>query len=299
MSSVKLIHINQQHNRDDQWVSEPKQDNVISEEPLEVWVQILPAIATPDKPPQQPVLTLMRTPGDDINLVTGWLLSSGLIDSPAQIVAIHHTGTERLKRGNSNRVLVTLTSQPRIDLSSLARYEVASSACGVCGQQSIEAILLRLEQKRQQPGAARMPLKRERIAAFVTAFSAQLTFFQQTGGNHGVALFTQHEGIIDSREDVGRHNALDKVIGANAKRLFGSCKQQNSQQAASGVGVILSGRAGFEMIQKAVMANIDYVLALGAPSSLALELAQETDMLLVGFIKPQRFNVYCGERWLS
>ena len=299
LSSVNNVHISQHLSSDTQWTTEPRLDKVISEEPLEVWIQLLDNTARQTKQAALPVLTLMRTPGDDINLVTGWLLSSGLIDSPAQIVSIHHTGSERLKHGHSNRVLVTLSAQTPIDLSSLQRHEVANSACGVCGQQSIEAILLRLEQKRQQPRAQRMPLKRERIAALVTAFSAQLTLYQQTGGNHGVALFSQHEGVVDCREDVGRHNALDKVIGANAAQLFDTEQPISTSQPVSGMGVILSGRAGFEMIQKAVMANIDYVLALGAPSSLALELARETDLLLVGFIKPQRFNVYCGEHWLS
>ena len=299
MSSVNNVQISQHLSSDTQWTAESRLDKVICEEPLEVWIQSHTATPGQNKPLAQPVLTLMRTPGDDINLVRGWLLSSGLIDSPAQIYAIHHTGSERLKRGHSNRVLVTLSAQSPIDLSSFRRHEVASSACGVCGQQSIEAILLRLEQKSQQAHLNRVPLQAKHIDALISAFSQRLPLFQQTGGNHGVALFSQHEGIIDSREDVGRHNALDKVIGANADRLFGTQQPLRPSQAVSGMGVILSGRAGFEMIQKAVMANIDYVLALGAPSSLALELAQETDMLLLGFIKPQRFNVYSGEHWLS
>ncbi|KXI27325.1 hypothetical protein AX660_21610 [Paraglaciecola hydrolytica] len=275
------------------WQSDSVQDCVIAEEPLEVWLQIQTASANNNSMKAQPLLTLMRTPGDDINLVTGWLLTSGTIDSLSQIKAIHHSGLARVKQGSSNRVLVTLGADVKIDLPALIRQEYASSACGVCGQQSIENILLRLEQKQQIKNQGCLPLKVADIAVLMDKFSQALPLFKQTGGNHGVALFKQNAEIVDIREDVGRHNALDKLIGANAELLFTNSEQQK------GLGLILSGRVGFEMIQKAVMANINYVLALGAPSSLAIELAKEADIVLVGFIKAQRFNVYCGEQKLA
>lgn len=268
-------------------------DNIITEEPLEIWLQLLAASPTQASVlTAKPLLILMRTPGDDINLVTGWLLTSGTIDNLSQIKAIHHSGLDRVKQGSSNRVLVTLSAEVKLDLAGLNRQEYASSACGVCGQQSIETILLRLEQKQQAQRQDYSSLKVEFIGVLMTQFSQALPLFAQTGGNHGVALFNQLTGIVDVREDVGRHNALDKLIGANAELLL-SANERNH-----GLGVILSGRVGFEMIQKAAMANINYVLALGAPSTLAIELAKEADIVLVGFIKAQRLNVYCGQQRL-
>lgn len=296
MSSVKSFSISQFNGSAQTWQSADSQDSIIAEEPLEVWVQIH-ATSTQPSMKAKALLTLMRTPGDDINLVTGWLLSSGTIDHPSQIKAIHHSGLERVKQGNSNRVLVTLSAEVNIDLNSFNRQEIASSACGVCGQQSIETILLRLEQKQHTKARAGPPLKVQDIGKLVAQFTQALPIFAQTGGNHGVALFNQYAEIVDVREDVGRHNALDKLIGANAELLFAS--DVPISQLSVGMGVILSGRVGFEMIQKAAMANIDYVLALGAPSSLAIELAREADMALIGFIKAERFNVYCGQHKLA
>jgi len=296
LSSVKSFQINRYSGSSEAWQSIPVQDSVIAEEPLEVWLQILSASPMPSMEAKA-LLTLMRTPGDDINLVTGWLLSSGTINHPSQIKAIHHSGLKRVKQGSSNRVLVTLSAEVNVDLSSFNRQEVASSACGVCGQQSIESILLRLEHKQHTKALAGPPLKVQDIGKLVAQFTQTLPIFAQTGGNHGVALFNQYAEVVDLREDVGRHNALDKLIGANAELLFTNDGQ--TLQLSGGMGVILSGRVGFEMIQKAAMANIDYVLALGAPSSLAIELAKEADMALIGFIKAERFNVYCGQYKLA
>jgi FdhD protein len=292
LSSVHTFEINQFNHSGQLWESAPVIDNIIAEEPLEVWVRILANPAQASTMTPKPLLTLMRTPGDDINLVKGWLLTSGVIDMLKQIKAIHHSGVNRLKQGSSNRVLVTLSADVKIDFAEFNRQEYASSACGVCGQQNIETILLRLEQKNQLKSRVYPPLNVANMGALMAQFSQALPVFEQTGGNHGVALFNQRTGIVDVREDVGRHNALDKLIGANAELLF-SANERND-----GLGVILSGRVGFEMIQKAAMANINYVLALGAPSSLAIELAKEADIVLVGFIKAQRFNVYSGQQRL-
>jgi FdhD protein len=124
---------------------------------------------------------------------------------------------------------------------------------------------------------------------------SQQPLFKQTGGNHGVALFDSAQNIIDVREDIGRHNALDKVIGANASALL---NQKNTNETKP-IGLILSGRVGFEMIQKAALTNISFVLAFGATSSLAIQLAAECDIALVGFIKNRGFNVYCNEQLLG
>lgn len=298
MSAIKSYQVQRVTQNDVQvWQSNQSEDAVVVEEPLEIWITILaPQQTGVVESVKGPFVTMMRTPGDDIHLATGWLLSSGLIDSVQQIVSIHHSGAARLKGQSSNQLQVTLSYVSRPDLRDFQRQEVANSACGVCGQQSIESLLHVLEQKTNTPAPAVKPIAIKAVSELVLDISARQAVFKQTGGNHGVALFNQNLAILDVREDVGRHNAFDKVIGANAASLF--CQYSDNKLidfAALPCGVILSGRVGFEMIQKALMANLSFVLALGAPSSLALELAREADIALVGFIKPQRFNIYSGQ----
>lgn len=297
MISTIGLSIQQFHQLEGQpWQGRAVTDHLISEEPLEIWLKILP------KSPglsaithTQPLLTLMRTPGDDINLVKGWLYTSGVISSFAQIHGIHHTGQGRLKQGASNQILVTLVAGSQVALAQQQRQEYVNSACGVCGQQSIEQLLTRLEAVRANVSTQVLPLSLAMIPVIASKLSVQQPIFQQTGGSHGVALFDSELNIIDVREDVGRHNALDKVIGANATALSDNLKVNGSLP----MGLVLSGRVGFEMIQKAAMANIRYVLAFGAPSSLAVQLATELDIVLVGFIKKHNFNVYCHAQLLA
>ena len=278
------------------WQSHTAKDNVVCEEPLEIWLKILsrsPAQAA--MLDSKPLLTLMRTPGDDINLVLGWLFSSGVVTHHGQIVSLHHSGKNRLKTGLSNQIVVTLNGASELDLAALHHSEVANSACGVCGQQSIEDLLLQLEKQKRLVQKSAMVLDVKAIIPLVLELDKQQKLFQQTGGNHGVGLFNQALQLIDVREDVGRHNAFDKVIGANSAELF-TPVESDDKLSSPIIGAILSGRVGFEMIQKAAMANLRYVFALGAPSNLAIELAKELDIGLVGFIKAERLNLYSGEQ---
>lgn len=291
MSSIVNFTIDQFHQGEDQqWLAHSIIDHIICEEPLEIWLKVLSSEAKP----ASLLLTLMRTPGDDLNLVTGWLYTSGIIESLASIHSINHTGQGRLKNATSNQILVTLVAGTLVDLTQQQRQEYVNSACGVCGQQSIEQLLSRLERVRATTTQVAPTLSLATVTQIAAKLSAQQPLFQQTGGNHGVALFNAQQNIIDVREDVGRHNALDKLIGANAQTLL----QDNMDTETAPMGVILSGRVGFEMIQKAAMANIRYILAFGAPSSLAIELALETDIALLGFIKNRGFNVYCNRQLL-
>jgi FdhD protein len=291
LSSIVSFAIDQFHQGEDQqWSAHSIVDHIISEEPLEIWLKSLSFEAKP----ASLLLTLMRTPGDDLNLVTGWLYTSGIIESLASIHSINHTGQGRLKNATTNQILVTLVAGAVVDITQQQRQEYVNSACGVCGQQSIEQLLSRLERVRATTSQAASPLSLATVTQIAAKLSAQQPLFQQTGGNHGVALFNAQQNIIDVREDVGRHNALDKLIGANAQTLL----HDNTVTETAPMGVILSGRVGFEMIQKAAMANIRYVLAFGAPSSLAIELALETDIALLGFIKNRGFNVYCNRQLL-
>jgi FdhD protein len=264
------------------------EDVIVTEEPLEIWL-----CAHPNSPPQL-LFTTMRTPGDDINLVRGWLYSSGAIQDTTKITSIHHTGTGRLKSQSTNRIQVNLAVGANFDLAKYQRIEVMNSACGVCGQQSIENILDKLPQDLTRDAQAPW-LSISAIHSLTQQLRDQQLIFGQTGGNHGVALFDQRLQVLDVREDVGRHNAFDKLIGANM-HIWAA----DSHPIELNLGVVLSSRASFELVQKAAMVNIRYIIAMGAPTSLAIDLAKDCDICLLGFIKSSQnlrgssieFNVY-------
>ena len=265
-------------------------DLIVTEEPLEIWLSAHPAAA--------PVLlfTTMRTPGDDLNLVKGWLYSSGAIEDITKITSIYHTGTGRLKSQSTNRVQVNLGDGANFDFAVYQRVEIMNSACGVCGQHSIENLLDKLPQGLTLDASiSRLPIAA--IGALAQQLRDKQKIFEQTGGNHGVALFDHRLQVLDVREDVGRHNALDKLIGANMPMLA-----VDNHSIASSVGLVLSSRASFELVQKAAMVNVRYIIAMGAPSSLAIDLAKDCDMCLIGFIKSSavsmEFNVYSNPHML-
>jgi FdhD protein len=278
-------------------------DVVVTEEPLEIWLSAAPNL------PSKLLLTTMRTPGDDLNLVRGWLYSSGAIGDITKISSIKHTGTGRLKSQSTNRVQVNLALGANFDLAAYQRVEVMNSACGVCGQQSIENILDQLP--RGFTSDAESPLLAiTAIHSLIQQLRDKQVIFGQTGGNHGVALFDlpvrtdqaeQRLQVLDVREDVGRHNAFDKLIGANLDMLA-----VNSHSDELVLGVVLSSRASFELVQKAAMVNIRYIVAMGAPSSLAIDLAKDCDICLLGFVKSSQsstgnaiaFNVYSSPQLL-
>lgn len=234
----------------------------------------------------------MRTPGDDAELATGFLYTEGIIKSAEQIKQIRHCGLkvgkgsgtlDRAGSLNSNTIRVDLAEGVEVDLQRLNRHFYTSSSCGVCGKSSIEAL---------HTGAAKIadggkpkvdPATIHKLPARLRA--AQPTF-EKTGGLHASGLFTADGSLDILREDVGRHNALDKVIGA--KLLAGELPLADRI-------ILVSGRASFELVQKALMAGVPILAAVGAPSSLAVELAREFGMTLIGFVRDDRFNIYCGK----
>ena len=268
-------------------------DDIVIEEPLEIWLSAHP------KAPTELLFTTMRTPGDDLNLVRGWLYSSGAIQDITKIMSIHHTGAGRLKSQFTNRVQVNLSAGANIDFAAYQRVDVMNSACGVCGQQSIENILDKLPQSIMTDTQAStlhfLPILA--IHSLTQQLRNKQVIFDQTGGNHGVALFDQRLKVLDVREDVGRHNALDKLIGANLCMLA-----VDNHPVESILGLVLSSRASFELVQKAAMVNVRYIIAMGAPSSLAIDLARDCDICLLGFVKSSQssieFNVYSNPHML-
>jgi FdhD protein len=224
-------------------------------------------------------------------LVRGWLHSSGLLSNKEQLQTIAHTGSEQLKHGHSNQVLITLKPQIRLDIEDHRRLEYASSSCGVCGQQSIEALLDKLP---TDSAVFDGHLDLSDIYPLSQSLRNNQPAFAQTGGNHGAGLFELVKGLrpelLDVREDVGRHNALDKLIGANLSKLT---------DGPGFYGVVLSGRVSFDLVQKAAMANIKFIIAIGAPSSLAIELANECDICVVGFVKETSLNLYSAKHYIE
>jgi FdhD protein len=228
----------------------------------------------------------MRTPGDDHSLAAGFLFTEGIVKDLDQIAAIRHCGTSRNPSRSegvrpSNTIRIDLDNPSNIDLKRLERHFYTSSSCGVCGKSSIDAL---------KTGASRLPnntftVSRDVIHSLPNALRGSQDIFDQTGGLHASALFDAQGNIDIIREDVGRHNALDKVIGE--KFLSGETPLGDRI-------LIVSGRASFELVQKALMAGIPILAAVGAPSSLAVELAREFGMTLIGFVRDHRFNVYTG-----
>ena len=228
-------------------------------------------------------MTTMRTPGNDIELVKGWLFTSGLLIME-QIHHIEHTGIDHMKGIEGNRILVTLKPGVIFQLQSDLQRDYVHSSCGVCGQQSIEWLLQTLPELDLNN---RISLPLSSINLLVDKLNEEQRLFHATGGCHGVALFDETSAILDVQEDVGRHNAFDKIIGNNLSRF------------PSPLGVVLSGRVSFEMVQKAAMAGVSMIVSVGAPTSLALELCQEREIALLGFVKSSGLNIYTGQRQLA
>ncbi|WJG08227.1 formate dehydrogenase accessory sulfurtransferase FdhD [Aliiglaciecola sp. LCG003] len=252
-----------------------KEDWIAVEEPLEIWLK---QYVTPQQTQSSHLLTTMRTPGNDIELVKGWLHASGLVDM-AWVLSIEATGTEALKHQHSNRVVLTLKPGKVIRFDKAQRMQTANSSCGVCGQQSIEWLMDDLP--------AIEPINRISMAASrIMLMPARLQNAQQqfhkTGALHAAALIDSDGNLIDIFEDVGRHNAMDKLVGNNLANLPGK------------FAVVLSGRVSFEMVQKSAKAGISMIIAVGAPTSMAVDLCREWNIALIGFSKSERFNLYHG-----
>jgi FdhD protein len=232
----------------------------------------------------------MRTPGEDAELASGFLFTEGIIRSADEIKEIRHCGLkigrqsnliDRAAALNSNTIRVDLADGVAVELKNLERHFYTTSSCGVCGKSSIEA----LHTNASKLAADDLKIDPETIHSLPVQLRGSQSIFDQTGGLHASALFTVNGELDIVREDVGRHNALDKVIGA--KLLAGELPLSNKI-------LLVSGRASFELVQKAVMAGIPILAAVGAPSSLAVELAKEFGMTLIGFVRDESFNVYSG-----
>lgn len=252
--------------------AEELDDQLAVEEPLEIQI----AFQSATRKERKSISVTMRTPGNDSELAAGFLFTEGIIHSQSQIDGIAHSPFDE------NRVVVTFTDGFEPQLGSLERNFYTTSSCGVCGKASIDAIKTRSAYANAQE---RWVLRKELLYQLTSQIARHQNTFETTGGLHASALFDISGAFLMLREDVGRHNALDKVIGAALL---------SDQLPLSKHILLLSGRASFELIQKAAMAGIAVVAAIGAPSSLAVQLAEESGITLIGFLKNDKFNIYTG-----
>jgi FdhD protein len=255
-----------------EWVqgtSRPIQDYLAAEEPLEIRLGADALTVT------------MRTPGHDLELAAGFLFTEGLIHSRDDLAALHHDeACKPTERGN--RVCATLRSGLEPDIENTRRGFLASAACGICGKASIDSV--------RKTGIRRPnPAFRVEADLLCTLPNVLLTaqeVFSHTGGLHAAGLFDAAGTMLVHREDVGRHNAVDKVVG---------WALLNDLVPLSESIMLVSGRGGFEIIQKAAAAGVPVLASVSAPSGLAVQLAREVDLTLVGFLRGQRFICYSGE----
>jgi FdhD protein len=242
-----------------------EEDAVAVEEPLEIRVE------------GRPIAVVMRTPGADLDLVAGFLFTEGVIDGPDDLAALAHVDKPGDQRGNTVDVLLA-AGVDREPLARATRALYATSSCGLCGKASIDRLLVagRPRAGRWEPDPAVLRSLPEQLHRLQPGFSA-------TGGLHGAALATAEGELELAREDVGRHNAVDKVLGARLRA---------DRVPVDDRILVASSRAGFEIVQKAVVAGIPCIAAFGAATSLAIDLARDANVVLVAFLHADRYNVY-------
>jgi len=257
-----------------------REDCVAVEEPLEIRL----GRDVEGRIRHEPVAITMRTPGDDVELAAGFLFTEGIVATRDQVGEIRHCG-----RGSTvtNTICVDLATSVGIDRKRLDRNFYMTSSCGICGKTSLEALATGARPVDALPDFKVAP---ETIHSLPARLRERQRTFDHTGGLHAAALFAADGTLLALREDVGRHNAVDKLVGMEF--LAGTLPARDRI-------LFLSGRASFELLQKAVMAGLPMVCAVGAPSSLAIEAAKEFNVTLLGFVRDGRFNVYCGGQRLS
>lgn len=251
-------------------------DDLAPEEPLEIRVSAGAATQT--------VAVTMRTPGADFELAAGFLTGEGVLTAGQQVAKISYCADREVgAEQRYNIVTVELAHRELPDLRTLERHFLTTSACGVCGKANLEALEVR--------GCAPLPPGPAVAPAVLSALPDRLRqaqrLFASTGGLHAAGLFTAEGELICAREDVGRHNAVDKVVGWSLLE---------GRLPLAGSVLLVSGRSSYEILAKALVAGIPIVCAVSAPSSLAVDLARRFDLTLVGFLRGERFNVYAGEQ---
>lgn len=253
-------------------------DLMAVEEPLEIRI----GFGSEGDRQQRSLSVTMRTPGHDFELATGFLFTEGIIESFDQIESIKYCEDIGKQEEKENVVRVELKTSISIDFEKLQRNFYTSSSCGVCGKSSIESVQVSCQTMNDN-----LKLDKNIIHTLSDQLRDAQQIFEHTGGLHAVGLFDLNGKLLLTREDVGRHNAMDKIAGAC---LF------KKEIPLSDKIIMVSGRASFELVQKAGRAGCPIMAAVGAPSSLAVTLAENLGMTLIGFVRDQSFNLYCGKQ---
>ena len=230
------------------------------------------------------LIITMRTPGQDEDLVRGFLYNEQIIQNLNEIDNIESFGDKVGKYNIQNKILITLNNSKNINISKIKRDFMSNSSCGVCGKSSLDALEIT---KKEKTLSSDPKLTKEIIIQSPAILKCNQSEFSKTGGIHASGLFSSDGKLISLREDVGRHNALDKMIGNALNKDQIDHKNQF---------ITCSGRLNFELVQKVLMTNIGLMIGVGAPTSLALDLANRFDMTLIGFVKEDSFNIYTNNQ---
>ncbi len=260
-------------------VPEAMADYVAVEEPLEIRL----GYSTPDGRATRSVSITMRTPGNDRELAAGFLYTEAIIRRPEDIASIETCGPPAPDSGNHNVIRVDLLPDVTVDLGKLQRHFYTTSSCGVCGKTSLDAIRVALAEPFKDVDTR---FSRAVLTTIPDRLRQAQHTFEETGGLHAAAAFNSQGDLSVTMEDVGRHNAVDKVVGSLLL---------NKELPANELGLMVSGRASFELMQKTLVAGMPLLAAVSAPSSLAVQLAVEFNMSLIGFLRGNTFNIYAGE----
>ena len=254
-------------------------DHISIEEPLEIALKYKDKDIWIDKT----ISVTMRTPGDDEDLVRGFLFNEKIIDKLDYIEKIESTGKTTEQYGLKNKITVTINNSENIDIDKIKRNFLTNSSCGVCGKSSLDALEIIKKDKilKSDP-----KISKEVLMESPNKLRESQSEFSKTGGIHASGLFSAQGNVIAIKEDVGRHNALDKLIGYVLNKDLLDTKSQF---------LACSGRLNFDLVQKALIANIGVLIGVGAPTSLAIDLANKFDMTLVGFVKENSFNIYSNK----
>ena len=252
-------------------------DLVVVEEPMEVRI----GFGSAEHRQQKAIAVTMRTPGHDLELAAGFLFTEGIISSYSDLLSIKHCIDSGKNAQEKNVIRAEIRPEVVVSLKQVDRNFYTTSACGVCGKSSIEAI-----ETGCQPVVKTFLLDKAIVEQLPEKLRSAQAVFEHTGGLHAAGLFSKAGDLLLLREDVGRHNATDKVIGAALMK---------GQVPLTDHLLMLSGRISFELVQKAAMAGIPIVAAVGAPSTLAIDLAAKMNIVLCGFIREGRFTVYTGQ----
>lgn len=256
-------------------------DDLISiEEPLEISIKYKDS----DKWISQILSITMRTPGDDEDLVRGFLFNEQIIEDINHIDAIESFGDKVGQYNIQNKILATLNNSQNVNIAKIKRDFLTNSSCGVCGKSSLDALEII---KKEKPSSSEPKITKDIIIQSPDILRNNQSEFSKTGGIHASGLFDNNGKLISIREDVGRHNALDKLIGSVLK---------NNQLKPTNQFITCSGRLNFELVQKVLMTNIGIMIGVGAPTSLAIDLANKFDMTLIGFVKGDSFNIYTNNQ---